>query len=167
MLLKTHKRYWFYRIYCPIGLALFFINPSLLHLGPSFRDLFLAMSFVSIFMFGQLFIFPAPFSIFGRYQRTPFPNEEAIITRWSIGEVLVVGGPLGLRVYPSGLGVSLIGRAFIPLKNIVDIKENKITWTIEHNSPEIYSPITIINSKIANELQKLLTQKSNSTQSQA
>lgn len=155
--LKSHKRYFFI-IYClgilfiwPTGLFWIalkghyqYINLYILVMAP--------LALIAVLMLMSLAISPFKYSIFGPYERRPFPNDKPLFEKSTSGRIslMSVFGPLiKFMVFSSGLGISIfgIGKVFIPTQYFIKITPHfSGNYKLEHESPEVRSPI-IFNSK--------------------
>ena len=126
--------------------------------------LVLGTDLVMLFNLGA---FTYDYSVLGRYKRTPLPDEAPILKqRGRFGRVgyLWMTSPLITWIlYPSGLGIIMfgVGKAFIPIKNIVEVKVDKTfpypfwpPYEVLHNSPELNNPIILPNRKLFDTLQQ-------------
>ncbi len=164
--LRSRKRY-FFMIYC---IAFIFAGT----LGPIWMILNGYMEYITIYalvvapldliavlMLLSLAISPFSYSIFGPYKRTPFPNEMPLLEKSTGGRISLfhVSGPLiKYVVYPSGLGISILGtgKTFIPTQYITDIKPHFLNrYKLKHNSPELRNPVIFNNRELYEALQKL------------
>jgi hypothetical protein len=129
----------------------------------SFLLIFLVMLPVP-FMLGNLVMFPFEFSIFGPYERTPFPKEKPILKQsWSWGGVswFYITLPIIIwRVYASGIGISILGvsKVFIPVGNIVQLQSNFIRgYKLWHSSPDLRNPVTLPNETVFKAVQDIMS----------
>jgi len=164
--LKSNKRY-FLILYC---LVILFIWPIGL-LWIAFEGLFQYTNLYVLVMASQalivalmllsLVITPFKYSVFGPYKRRPFPNEKPLLEKSTSGRIslMSVYGPLiKFVVFPSGLGISIlgIGKVFIPTHYFVQINTHfSGSYKLKHNSPEVRSPIIFNNKDLYESLQKL------------
>lgn len=161
--LKQHKLYLLYRIYC-VG-AIIAWNATALLWGlsqaatprdtPNYLSealpflLMIPIILPALFMACNLAVFPFEFSVFGPYERTPFPNEVPILKQsWLGGRVSWFSGGAPIFtwvIYASGIGISIlgIGKVFIPVDCIVELRPGLIGYTLRHNSPELRNPVTL------------------------
>lgn len=164
--LKSKKRY-FLILYCliitfvwPIGLLCIvlkgqfqYINLYILVMAPQ--------ALIVTLMLFSLAISPFKYSVFGPYKRRPFPNEKPLLEKSTSGRIslMSVYGPLiKFVVFPSGLGMSIlsIGKVFIPTHYFVQVDAHFVgSYKLEHNSPEVRSPIIFYNKDLYESLQKL------------
>ncbi len=180
--LKHHKRYLFYRIYTPVVWVSFCIfvifwwisvatnkEPSASQMI-AFGILFPCFG-AAVFMIMNLFVFPPEFGIFGTLERDHFPSEQPILKitgSWGIVGLLRATTPFfSWRVYPSGLGISIlgIGKVFVPKQQIKRLSKQKglsfftARYKLLHNSPELYNPVYFGDSKLFEALRVLLPQE--------
>ena len=168
---KSHQRYILYRIYVALILiAEFFFaflwmtsiaangEPS----GLQTIGFFVLFPFfgVAVFMVMSAFVFPFEYSILGDLERTPFPNEQPILKigkTW--GQIGYFRGTIPFfswYVYPSGLGISIlgIGKVFIPTECIKSLNEDggsffsTSRYQIVHTSPEVNGPIYLPDKEL-------------------
>jgi hypothetical protein len=164
--LKSHKRYLFI-IYC---LGILFIWPTglfwiaLQGYYQYFNLYILVMvpfDLIAVLMLMSLVISPFKYSIFGPYQRRPFPNDKPLLEKSTGGRIslMSVYGPLiKFVVFPSGLGISFfgIGKVFIPTQYFTKINPHfSGNYKLEHNSSEVRSPIIFNSKDLYEALQKL------------
>ena len=163
---KSKKRY-FLILYClvitfvwPIGLLYIvfkgqfqYINLYILVMAPQ--------ALIGTLMLLSFAISPFKYSVFGPYKRRPFPNEKPLLEKSTSGRIslMSVSGPLiKFVVFPSGLGISIlgIGKVFIPTHYFVQINTHLLgSYKLKHNSPEVRSPIIFNNKDLYESLQKL------------
>ena len=161
--LKPRKQYIFYRVYCPVVIVIW--NISILwkirqggSLSAPYVFLLLLVGVPAIFMSLSVSAFPWKYSLFGRYQRTMPPGEPPILTKRFVGtQIRWLQAPFTIALYSSGIGLSLfgIGKAFIPLEYVTDIRVRKgIIWdcTLHHCWPEVRSPLKFPSKEIYLEL---------------
>lgn len=178
--LKTTKWYLFWRIYCvTFFLMLAGCMTGLIYMSegqnetgfsvlPSYMPfiLIIYLFFVSVFLLlFDLTIFTFNFSVFGPYERTPFPEEEAkqewTVNSLKIGLFQSNGIPVKWYLYESGIGIFIWpkSKVFIPKENIVELYESKTifshSYILKHSSPELRSPVIIKNNEIFNALQDM------------
>ncbi|MDD2891224.1 MAG: hypothetical protein PHE49_11405 [bacterium] len=154
--LKPNKLYLFFRFYC-----IAVIIGVVIVVSAWFRDINIfsknAMIIVVIInafyisamcMLENLSAFPLNFSIFGRYERTPLPEEKPLY-RWASSNCRIgrwFNGTVSILIYNSGLGISMfgVGKAFIPFENITELKKGFL-WkgVLIHSYQEIRSPICL------------------------
>jgi hypothetical protein len=165
--MKSPWRYWFWRIYAPVvSLAMAWVVigwlttfnvaylPAVLCLFP----LWIAV----IMAWGSSCVFPFDYSIFGKYRRTPLPDEDTLKTVGesfleSLGSYAGAGranmGPVIWLLYRHGIGIkSVFGSVFVPLDEIdaLDLEQGfdslvyrHITANLYHHCPEIRDPIIV------------------------
>ena len=95
----------------------------------------------------SLSAFGFDFSAFGRYIRSPTPNEAPVATFRQSGAIIGSGmrAPGTLIVYPSGLAMKLylIGTVFLPFADIEAFEEMRWWVVVHHRCPEVRTPITL------------------------
>ena len=115
-----------------------------------------------VFMLFSVCVFTFNFSIFGKYMRTPWPEERPIAEHsHSSGRVKWVGGTIPFFtwvLFPSGLGFSImfVGRGFIPLRCMSRIDKGAFACTLTHESEEVRSPVSFPHEDIYACLQERL-----------
>ncbi len=164
--LRSRKRY-FFMIYCiavlfawPLGLLWVVLNEYIEYIIIYVLAM-VPLELIAMLMILSLAISPFKYSIFGPYKRTPFPNELPLLEKSTGGRISLVriSGPLiKYVVYPSGLGLSILGtgKTFIPTQAITDIKSHfSNSYKLEHNSPELRNPVIFDSKELYEALQKL------------
>lgn len=154
-------------IYCivalfvwPIG-AVWMILNGYMEYVTSYALVAVPLALIAMLMMLSLAISPLKYSIFGPYERTPFPNEVPLLERSTGGRIALaqISGPLvKYAVYPSGLGISILGtgKTFIPTHAITVIKPHFLnSYKLEHNSPELRNPVIFNNRELYEALRKL------------
>jgi hypothetical protein len=172
---KQHKRYLLYRAYC-IG-AIVFTYGAPLAWGCSTAMtprnttvclsevapllLIIPISLPALFLLSNLRAFPFDYSVFGPYERTPFPNGTPILQQSSLGgRVGWAYGGITWCVYPSGIGVSVFcaGRAFVPVENIIELRSGFLSGRVlRHNSPELRNPLVLPSDELFEAIQDVVT----------
>jgi hypothetical protein len=159
--LKPGKQYIFYRAYCLVVVVIW--NISIFweicqggSMSAPYVFLLLLFGVPAIVMTSSVFAFPWEYSIFGRYQRTMPPEESPILTKRFVGtQIRWLQTPFTISLYSSGIGLSIfgIGKAFIPLEYVTDIRKS-IFWrcTLHHCWPEVRSPLKFSSKEIYLEL---------------
>jgi hypothetical protein len=186
---KSHKRYIFYRIYAPtvwvIGLiwGIFWIITAVNNQQPStIQIVVFALLFpcfgIDVFMILSLFVFPFDYSIFGRFERTPFPDEEPVLKKTkSWGQIGLFRATIPFfnwYVYPSGLGISIlgIGKVVIPAESITEFNRKGglgfwgTPYEVLHKCQELHDPIYLPNSELFEQLQTIVQGESVTSESQ-
>nr|QNO47712.1 hypothetical protein LDJELIEA_00010 [Methanosarcinales archaeon ANME-2c ERB4] len=164
--LRSRKRY-FFMIYCiavlfvwPLGLFWMISNEYIEYIT-IYILVMTPLELVAMLMILSLAISPFKYSIFGPYKHTPFPNEMPLLeisTGGKISSVQVSGPLIKYIVYPSGLGISILGtgKTFIPTRYITDIKPHFLNrYKLKHNSPELRNPVIFNSMELYEALQKL------------
>ncbi len=119
------------------------------------------LELIAMLMMLSLAISPFKYSIFGPYKRTPFPNEMPLLEKSTGGRISLVrvsGSLIKYAVYPSGLGLSILGtgKTFIPTQAITVLKPHFLnSYKLEHNSPELRNPVIFDSKELYEALQKL------------
>ncbi len=110
----------------------------------------------------SVFAFPIKYSLFGTRKRTLFPEEAPIKEeRHTWGRVGFFYASIPFfrwTVFPSGLGIVAIGigRAFIPIKEIVTLRTcSSGGYELLHSSPELRNPVILPSKRIFESLQSL------------
>ena len=164
--LRSRKRY-FFMIYCIVALFVWPIGPVWMILNGYVEYLTIyalvavPLALIAMLMMLSLAISPFKYSIFGPYKRTPFPNEMPLLEKSTGGRISLfhVSGPLiKYVVYPSGLGISILGtgKTFIPTQYITDIKPHFLNrYKLKHNSPELRNPVIFNSRELYEALRKL------------
>lgn len=160
---KSHLRYIFYRAYCIIVIGMWNVFGFWMLLHKTTPEPLLKMVpliLPAIFLLESIAIFPFKFSVFGRYERTPLPQEKPLlIQKYSWGQIkwFHASPPFfNWYVYPSGLGISIIGcgKFFILTEDIVSIEKYFLQgYKLIHNSPEVRNPIIFPGKRIFEALQ--------------
>ena len=164
--LRSRKRY-FFMIYCivvlfvwPLGLFWMILNEYVEYIV-IYILVMTPLELIAMSMLFSLAISPFKYSIFGPYKRTPFPNEMPLLEKSTGGRISLVqvSGPLiKYVVYPSGLGISILGtgKTFIPTRNITVLKPHFLnSYKLEHNSPELRNPVIFNSRELYEALRKL------------
>jgi hypothetical protein len=174
--LKRHRRYYLYRIYPFVALIVWLTiglwgfppsttpayTPNYLHETTSSFVIFLTF-LPAPFMLGNLMVFPFEFSMFGPYERTLFADEVPIVRQsWSFGRISWFSGRAPVFtwiVYPSGIGIAVfgIGKVFVPVECIVDLRPNSRGYILRHNSPELRNPVTIPAREVFEAVQVIIS----------
>jgi hypothetical protein len=96
----------------------------------------------------NLMAFPLPYSVFGKLNRTPLPQDDPILViQGSWGTVGRLNSTVPLvtwRIYPMGIGIQmwLTGSVFLPLAAITAVQYNFFgQCTISHSWHELRSPV--------------------------
>lgn len=162
---KPPFHYWFCRVYATV-VWLGFVATMLPAAYFGMRDgdgrLFdwCAVAWLPFYSLATLlilnrFVFPWRYSVFGRYRRTPLPNEPALTVFYaSYGRFARLNCTVPMVtwiVYRSGLGIkiALFGNAYIPARDIVSLSFNRLTGCLMvHDTAEIRSPI-LLPTKVA------------------
>lgn len=164
--LRSRKRYLF-MIYCivvlfvwPLGLFWMVLNEYVEYII-IYVLVMAPLELIAMLMVFSLAISPFKYSIFGPYKRTPFPNEVPLFEKSTGGRISLVqvSGPLiKYVVYPSGLGISILGtgKTFIPTEAITVLKPHFLNrYKLEHNSPELRNPVIFNSRELYEALRKL------------
>lgn len=178
--LKKHKWWLVSRIIVAMFVVFGIVMPALSLKTPlSSRDepINLLRGFIMLpaFMLGvyctlNLLVFPFNYSMLGKYERSPFPKEEpvrkhrgAFFSLWSwvnISLIFHTSWPLYTwSIYATGVGIefTLVGKAFIPVENIVQIKRVfPGIYRLRHSSPEVRNPIYFSDSDVYCSMQYVL-----------
>ena len=165
-MVKHPFRYWFWRIYAPVVwlVVMSMILKTLSTLDLAYlRMCVLATPFYvpAVFAIGNPWIFPFDYSVFGRYRRTPLPDETPLRIIGNSADSFrlraIAGrsnmGPVIWLLYRDGIGIKMLhGRAFIPREEIeaLDLEHgldvafcrNSMS-TLYHCCPEIREPIYV------------------------
>jgi hypothetical protein len=172
-ILKDNRNFIFYRAYCLITAVVWtvvgfwqFAQAVSKQQPPDIMLFLIPFVIPAIFMVFSWAIFPWDYSIFGRYKRKSFPNEEPIYTKSaSWGKIAWFHASIPFfswRVYRLGLGISVfgVGKVFIPVSNIEDLESGFIKgYKLRHNSPELRNPVTLPNKKIFEAVQEILKRR--------
>lgn len=165
------RPYLFYRICC---LAAFAVSSDLGivvradDIPPGWVEVpLLLLTLPAIWMVFSLLAFRWDYSVFGKEPRTAAPFGGPISDSVSGGIVgwLVASWPFFTwSVYQAGVGLSIwgCGDAFLPVSSIARFQRR--TWrgcTIWHGSPEVRSPIVIRSNRVATDLERLLSSRTN------
>ncbi len=104
----------------------------------------------ALFMVFSVLAFPFRYSVFGAYRRTSHPQEIPVLVKRDLwGRIAWLHATIPFFswfVYPSGLGVRLlgVGSAFIPVEHIKRVwRAGLLGWTVHHDWPEIRSPLVV------------------------
>lgn len=168
--LKTHKRYIVYRAYCIVMVIVWnaiglweFTEGISKKTAPQYIPLLIPFMLPALFMVFSWAVFPWDYSIFGRYERTPFPSGEPILKyRSSWGKISWFHASIPFftwSVYTSGLCIAIfgVGKVFIPVENIVELKSGFIRgYKLRHNCPELRNPVTLPNKRVFEAIQDIL-----------
>ncbi|MFH1403306.1 MAG: hypothetical protein ABIH11_03450 [Candidatus Altiarchaeota archaeon] len=183
---KDHNRYLVYRAYIVyvILLTILVMGGGSIGFPPKewrgyYMTLMAACMIPAAFMLFSIFIFPWQYSMFGRLERTGFPDEKPVYARkYSYGRIGLFNASspfIDWIVFPSGLGVNIRpgGKAFIPLEKI-DLEGKTKTMTdrmvfftpfekrIGHTSEEINGPLWAPKG-VYEALEELKRKKANGT----
>jgi hypothetical protein len=170
---KTHKWWLFCRIYAPLGMAAWLIFPAVLSSGGANWLLYPLFAFplavIAFLMLHTLNAFRFDYGCFGRYKRTPWPEEDPILVKETPGGSvgLIIGSAtLGVWMWVlwhAGLGMHIpyCGKAFIPLDAIQEVRRPSggLRATLIHNSPEVRSRISIPSKAIVKGIEGLLEER--------
>ena len=149
--LKPNKRYIFYRVYWIFVFVLWngmaFLKDF--NLSPIYILLMFPLVVPAIHLTFSLLAIPFKYSVFGPYERTPFPQEEPLLKQRGAGGVgWFLYNPLNpifnWYIFNSGLGVSILGlgKVFIPAEQIVSMQQDFLyNYKLIHKSPEVRNPI--------------------------
>ena len=99
----------------------------------------------TVFMLLNLAAFPFDYSVFGRYRRTPPPEDEPLAEEDCGAQVGSFRGWCVASLYTTGLGLRLppYGPAFLPFAHIVAVERGWFRTTLHHTWPEIRTPISL------------------------
>lgn len=106
-------------------------------------------------------VFPWRYSVFGRYRRTPLPNEPAIAVFYaSYGRFARLNCTVPMVtwiIYRSGLGIkiALFGNAYIPARDIMSLWPDRWACVMEHGNAEIRGPI-LLPRKVAQAIEDIV-----------
>lgn len=161
--LKKHKRYLFYRIYC---LAVMIVcNVTFLQSDSHHMALLYPLAIPAMFMLSNWAVFSWDYSVFGKFERTPLPEDSPLLEqKFSWGHLGRFSGEIvpfvTWRVYRTGLGISILGAGtvFIPSADLVSLEESGRFfpgYKLKHSSQEIPSPITIYSKRVFEALKAL------------
>lgn len=166
---KPRWRYWLPRAYCILGVLTLVATCAASSANDRLAVLVAAWAFLFmvpfLWMAMNVFVFPIKYSMLGPYARTPFPNGPPV---WSGNALSTIGvffpknWHLPWCVYPSGLGVSILGfgRAFIPLDQIIAVNRSRRGGCrVKHASPELMSPIAFHSADMFAALQHVLERR--------
>ena len=158
---KKSKRYLFNFVYCVVVVAIWnYVGIFVLAFEKNNNDLdyipFIMMPFVipAIFMVFNLAVFPFKYGCFGKYERTPSPNEKPIYAIASTsGRIGIFQGTMpffSYKVFSSGFEISIlgVGKAFIFFHDFKEIKGGFLGYKIKHKSPEVRNTIALPNKEI-------------------
>lgn len=158
---KPNRRYLLYRVFVIVAVGIWNIGVITALIfsirGNNFAMLavpaMFPIIFPAIFILCNLGAIPLPYSVFGPYERTAFPREQAaqvISHSWGrFGRMSATWPMVTWHIFPSGLGVSIerIGDFFIPWHAITAIEPGFLgKWTISHTWPEARTPIVAPNA---------------------
>jgi hypothetical protein len=172
---KPNRRYLFYRAFCATTLAAWlavgiYTIFAFMYYGfeePAVYGMFVLVGLVpflvpAIILFDNLTVFKFPFSVFGPFQRTPFPEGEPLLSVSSGGVegLLSDGAHFTWHVFPEGIGFngsSGVGEGFIPVGYIRRTEKRLLGGvTVWHDSPEVRSPLIITSTAVRQILQERL-----------
>ena len=92
--------------------------------------------------------FPFDYGPFGKYHRSPLPDETPVTV--FRGCIVYLGAGMRTQgtviVCPSGLAIKLYltGKVFLPLKDIDSIESTRWSGTVvRHHCPEVRTPVTL------------------------
>jgi hypothetical protein len=163
---KVHRRYLFYRFYFSIALLVWFVfipYEAIIIASKNNRywvsdELVFLIPFVvpALYMLMDVGLFRFPYSILGKYMRTPIPGESRLYSKQE--------GFAAYGLYPSGLSISLpFGiRGFLPFELISGIEPEAIRgyrYSIRHSSPEFREPIRVRSLELIAALKKEFTKE--------
>ena len=153
--LKSHRLYWFYRLYCVAAIvgwnAAGFWDFAHEFKPPTYMPSMVPIFLPALFMVFNWSVFPFKFSVFGVYKRTPFPEGEPLLRvsgSWGkIGWFRATVPFFTWSVYASGVGISIlgVGKVFIPVECITELRSGR-WWgrcKLLHDSPEVRSPVAL------------------------
>lgn len=161
--IKSHKRYIFYRVYCIIAIAVWNIVGfwMMFHkMTPQYILPMIPLILPAIFLVFDFAISPFKFSVFGMYEKTSFPQEGPLFTqKYSWGQIGWFHASIPFfswYVFPSGLGISIVGsgKTFIQIDNIVAVRKYFLQgYKLTHNSPELRNPVILPTKRVFEALQ--------------
>ncbi len=169
---KSHKWYLFFRVYTLVVI----VGWLALGLGSAIEQAFPLYPLVSmpffvsaLWMLLSLAAFPFAYSVFGSYERTPFPEGKPLVVRKTVrgGVGLKLGGGMLAyvwSVYPSGLGIHVrwCGKVFIPVEHICSVKPDTTLfqmmtgYKLIHDSPDVRNPVGISSRRVVREIERIL-----------
>jgi membrane protease YdiL (CAAX protease family) len=162
---NSSRPFWFYRIYCLVIIAFWNITiiSSVFTKTKLKNELFYLIPLLipAIVLILSAAVFKLPYSAFGRLERTKAPYGNIIEKSACGGEIGYFRGSIPFIswfVYTEGIGFSVIGvgSGFIPFSLVRSVKKHRFAGcTIEHDSPEVRSPLIIPSSRISDAIAKL------------
>ena len=153
--LKAGKKYVFCRVYCLIAVVawnffgIFGASKTPPYVMVFLMPVFMVIIVPAIFMVINWGVFPWQYSTFGQYERTSLPQGPPIFENGgSWGKIALVHASMPFftwSVYPSGLGISIlgIGKVFLPIEQITELKSGFLGCKLRHTSPELRNPVTL------------------------
>ena len=163
---KNHRRYVVYRV---VWLAMlgYWIAAGLIDdhydlWGDALQSVFFLL-FPLIFAVFNVAVFRFPYSIFGALEKSREPNDRPIASNpisWGgVGWLSATIPFVSWRAYSEGLAFTIIGvgRGFITMESITRIRRPLylIGWAVEHNSPEIRTPVFTPGGRVLKTIRSL------------
>lgn len=158
-MIKPPLHYWFCRLYVlvlwPLMAATFLYAFHEAATGHGPRVLFYVFAWVPalfpmVCWMLSVGAFGFDFSAFGKYCRSPVPNEPPVAVFKQSGVILGnrMRAPGTLTVYQSGLAMRLyfVGTVFLPIADIEALEPIRWWTIIHHHCPEVRTPITLPNN---------------------
>ena len=155
-LAKPVRRYWFWRLYVLVVLPLIALTLGWFIYEVSRNNFRLFPVCVALAPFLLPIVplvlsvraFPFDYGPFGKYRRSPLPDETPVTV--FRGCILYLGAGMRTQgtviVCPSGLAIKLYlaGKVFLPLKDIERLEQTRWSGTVvHHHCPEVRTPITL------------------------
>jgi hypothetical protein len=130
----------------------------------------------TVYSIVTLLAFNFDYSAFGKFERTPFPDQPVILKerfRWGLIGYSWNNFPPTWYVFPSGLGIELWrgGKGFIPVSSFWSLKKEEglvlygTPYQLEHDSPEVRSPIYLPDYAVFKAVQQIYQSHKDKTDS--
>ncbi|HEX7445918.1 MAG TPA: hypothetical protein VF306_00150 [Pirellulales bacterium] len=154
---KPAFRYWFWRLYVLVLLPLIALTFGWFIYKVSSRNDFrlfpvcaalapLLLPIVPLVL--SVRAFPFDYGPFGKYHRSPLPDEPPVTV--FRGCILYLGAGMRTQgtviICPSGLAnnLYLMGKVFLPMKAIDSVESSRWWGTVvHHHCPEVRTPVTL------------------------
>jgi hypothetical protein len=169
--LKKGKRYILYRWLVGIGFILCFSFFLLFLFSAVSASKLTFLFFLGAFICGtplsvlcvSAIIFNLDYSVLGRFQRTPWPEDPPLETYRLVSAISRTWSDF--MIFPSGLGINilLLGKVFIHREQMLSLVPASFStlWRheLDHNSTEFISPIRFNNKELYLSLQAMMKTK--------
>ena len=152
-LIKRPIVYWSWRIYTTVVLLGFWatwLAAVATLTDEAFARMVYWAPFLAVAMFAVFtaYTFPFAYSLFGKYRRTPLPDEPPLRTIENSGAVIARHGtgPMTWAFYQHGIGmkIAFAGEVFLPWEEVEALLMQRGSRSIlYHRCPEVRGPIRL------------------------